>query len=363
MDQHLQDNALASYAYELPDEAIAQHPSRRREDSRLLVLDRGSENVREGKFAELPSFLPPNALLVANNSRVLPARLVGRKSTGGAVEFLLLSPLPLLEAEASEEGEDRSVVAEGLLRATGKMRPGDRFSLGDGIEGLLLDREGFGRVRLKLTWQGGLADHFLRQGKMPLPPYIRREPGAGDEERYQTVYADPERLGSVAAPTAGLHFSHGLKEGLIRTGHAWTEVTLYVGYGTFSPIRAEDIREHRMHREYVQVSIEAAEAVALAKAGGRPVVAVGTTTVRVLESVWAARGGIEPFEGWTDLYIRPGFRFNVVDHLITNFHLPKSSLLVMVSAFAGRERILRAYEQAKSRGFLFFSYGDAMLIL
>jgi S-adenosylmethionine:tRNA ribosyltransferase-isomerase len=356
------DHLLSSYVYDLPEDAIAQHPSRRRAESRLLVFDRGSGEIMEGKFADLIRFLPPNCLLVANNSRVLPARIRGHKPTGGAVEFLLLTPLHLLEEAATELNGWSSADAEGLVRSSKGMRSGDLFSLGEGLEAEVLVRGEFGRVQIRLAWRGGLAAHFMARGQVPLPPYIRREPDGEDTERYQTVYADPQRIGSVAAPTAGLHFSSGLKESLILEGHDWAEVTLYVGYGTFSPIRMEDIREHRMHREYVQLTAETARKVNAAKESGRPVVAVGTTTVRTLESVRAAQGRIEPYEGWTDLYIRPGFRFEVVDHLITNFHLSGSSLLVMVSAFAGRKNILNCYEQAKSRNFLFFSYGDAMLI-
>jgi S-adenosylmethionine:tRNA ribosyltransferase-isomerase len=358
------DRLLESYDYDLPEESIAQHPAGERGESRLLIYERTSGSMREGRFSEIGAFLPPGSLLVANNSRVLPARIRGRRSSGGRVEFLLLSPLPLLLGNAVE-GDDGwfSTQAEGLLRSSKGLGTGERMEFGEGLELEILRKEEYGRAQVLLSWKGELAAHFLVRGEVPLPPYIRRNPGAEDEERYQTVYAATGRLGSVAAPTAGLHFTPGLRDELARGGHQWAEVTLYVGYGTFSPIRVGDVDNHTMHKEYVQVTEEAARAVSEAKNAGRPVVAVGTTTVRVLESVVAMRGGLEPYEGWTDLYIRPGFRFGAVDHLITNFHLPKSSLLVMVSAFAGRENVLACYERAKASGMRFFSYGDAMLIL
>jgi S-adenosylmethionine:tRNA ribosyltransferase-isomerase len=358
------DRLLESYDYDLPDEAVAQHPAGERGESRLLVYDRRTGSVREGRFSEIGSFLPFGSLLVANNSRVLPARIRGRRSSGGKVEFLLLSPLPLILGNAVDGGDGwNSAQAEGLLRSSKGVRIGERMEFGEGLELEVLHKGEYGRAMVRLHWKGDLAAHFLARGEVPLPPYIRRTPDLEDEERYQTVYAATGRLGSVAAPTAGLHFTPGLRDELSRSGHQWAEVTLYVGYGTFSPIRVDDVGEHTMHKEYVQVTEEAARAVSDAKKSGRPVVAVGTTTVRVLESVVAMRGGLEVYEGWTDLYIRPGFRFGAVDHLITNFHLPKSSLLVMVSAFAGRENVLSCYEQAKTRGMRFFSYGDAMFII
>jgi S-adenosylmethionine:tRNA ribosyltransferase-isomerase len=214
-----------------------------------------------------------------------------------------------------------------------------------------------------LHWSGELAEIFLEHGHQPLPPYIKRPDAAVDFERYQTVYAEESKLGSVAAPTAGLHFTPELRDRILDAGHLWRELTLYVGYGTFSPVRERDIRKHRMHAEYVEIPSDTAEAVAEHKERGLPVVAVGTTSVRALEGAFALTGKIAAFTGWTDLFIRPGFEFKVTDHMLTNFHLPESSLLIMVSSFAGRQAILKAYAVALEEGFRFFSYGDAMFIL
>ena len=353
---------LESYAYELPEERIAQFPADRRDSSRLLVLDRTSGSLDEASFSDLPRFLPPGALLVANNSKVLPARLEGRKPTGGRVEFLLLTPLPRLQAALV--GQDTfQAEAEGLLKASKGFKPGDTASLAQGLDLEVLDAGEFGRCRVLLRWQGDLARIFQEHGHMPLPPYIRRPDSPDDAGRYQAVYASDERLGSVAAPTAGLHFTPELRRGLAAAGFGWAEATLYVGYGTFSPIRCRDIRDHAMHEEYVEIPESTALAVARARDQGRPVACVGTTSVRTLEGAYAAMGAPGPFQGFTSLYIMPGFRFRAADVLLTNFHLPRSSLLVMLAAFAGRERVLRAYQEALDRGFRFFSYGDAMLIL
>lgn len=351
---------LQSYDFDLPEAQIAQDPTDRRGESRLLVLDRDSGAVRDAMFADLPDLLPPGALLVVNNTRVLPARLIGRKASGGRVEFLLLTPLALI---AHREGPDglRVAEAEGLLRASKGPRQGDVLHF-PGIEMLVAEKQDFGRARVQLRWTGDLAGHFLSQGHIPLPPYIHREDKTEDRTRYQTVYSREDKLGSVAAPTAGLHFTPEIMDRLGQRGIGLAEVTLYVGYGTFSPVRVEDIREHVMHAEYAEVPEETARAIAKAKAEGRPVVAVGTTTSRTLESMATVLGGIGPFKGWTDIFIRPGYDFKVVDQLITNFHLPRSSLIIMVCTLAGRQQIIDAYNHAVRQGFRFFSYGDAMLI-
>jgi S-adenosylmethionine:tRNA ribosyltransferase-isomerase len=356
----LPDFHLHSYDFDLPEEQIAQTPSAERGASRLLVLDRAGGEIHEAMFSDLVDFLPSDALLVVNNTRVLPARLVGRRDSGGRAEFLLLTPLALIAARVGSDGRYAAEV-EGLIKASKSPRVGEtlRFS---GLDVLILNKEDFGRARVRLFWQGDLAAHFLSQGRMPLPPYIRRADEAGDRVRYQTVYAREDRLGSVAAPTAGLHFTPEILKALDQRGLRRVEVSLYVGYGTFSPVRVQDIREHVMHAEYVEVPEETAQAVAQAKSEGHPVVAVGTTTVRALESMAARPEGIGPFTGWTDIFIRPEYRFKVVDQLITNFHLPRSSLIIMVSAFAGRQQIIDAYQYAVHRGFRFFSYGDAMYI-
>lgn len=351
---------LQSYDFPLPENLIAQEPADNRDASRLLVLDRDTGALREANFRDIPTLLPEGALLVVNNSTVLPARLVGQKESGGRAEFLLLTPLALLSPESAPDGAF-TARAEGLLKASKGPRVGETLHF-PGITLTVLTKEAFGRATVLLTWKGDLASCFLEQGHVPLPPYIRREDRPEDRTRYQTIYSRPDKLGSVAAPTAGLHFTPEILDNLGRRGIHVAEVTLYVGYGTFSPVRAEDIREHAMHAEYAEISAETAASVAKAKAEGRPVIAVGTTSARTLESMARQCGGIAPFKGWTDIFIRPGHRFLVVDQLITNFHLPRSSLIIMVATLAGRRRILDAYRHAVSRGFRFFSYGDAMLI-
>lgn len=388
-----EDDRLESYRFHLPEDQIAQHPAPERGGSRLLVLDRraegkgGAGTLTHARFADLCDHLPEGCLLVANNSKVLPARLLGVRPTGGKVEFLLLTPLPLLEELAGGDGGKSdaaarktdglrdagdgwySVPAEGLLRASKKIRPGDSMDFGPDLRVEVIQPGDFGRSAVRLHWRGNLRQLFLEQGHLPLPPYIRRETSTGsqdapeDRDRYQTVYADDSRLGSVAAPTAGLHFTDELRARLAATDRKWAEVTLYVGYGTFSPVRCADIRQHAMHREYIEVSEATAAAIRAAKAEGRPVVTVGTTSTRTLEGTVRACGEVRAFAGWTDIFIKPGYRFTVADHIITNFHLPESSLLMLVSAFAGRTRVLSAYEEAVARGYRFFSYGDAMLLL
>lgn len=351
---------LQSYDFELPQAQIAQDPPVKRGASRLLVLDRAAGALDDKMFDDLPDLLPPGALLVVNNTRVLPARLIGRKESGGRAEFLLLTPLALIEAETGPDGTCRAL-AEGLLKASKGTRPGESLRF-QNLELTVVERGDFGRCTVRLRWSGDLAGHFLDQGHIPLPPYIRREDRQDDRDRYQTVYSRQDKLGSVAAPTAGLHFTPEIMDRLASRGVHTVEVTLYVGYGTFSPVRSEDIRDHVMHAEYAEVPEETATAIARAKAEGRPIIAVGTTTTRTLESMFQRLGEIAPFTGWTDIFIRPGYTFAVVDQLLTNFHLPQSSLVIMVSALAGRRSILDAYRHAVNQGYRFFSYGDAMLI-
>ncbi len=355
------DFSLAGYRFPLPDALIAQEPPRVRGGSRLLVLDRRTGGITISSFARLADFLPPG-LLVVNNSKVVPARVFGRRASGGRVEFLLTTPLPHVRAVPEKDGT-RSALVGCLLRSSKKVRPGETVFLGGDFFAEILRREEYGRCEARLVWKGELPKRLADAGVLPLPPYIRRPQSSADAERYQTIYAREEKAGSVAAPTAGLHFTGAMKEELIRSGFTWAEVTLYVGYGTFSPVRCEDIREHVMHAEYCEIPEETASAVAAAKHDGRPVIAVGTTSVRTLEGGYARTGGIAPFSGWTDIFLHPGKPVRVTDHLVTNFHLPESSLLMLVSALAGRERILQAYSRAVAEGFRFFSYGDAMLIL
>ncbi len=358
-----QDFLLSSYQYDLPEDRIAQEPLADRGASRLMVVNRrGPLDVRHRHFTDLPDELPEGALLVANNSRVLPARLRGLRGTGGRVEFLLLSPLPAVLAGAESDGGLSRARCEGLLRSGGHLQPGEWLDFGEDIRLRLEERHDFGRWDVTLEWRGALAACFEARGSIPLPPYIHRAPGEGDRERYQTVYAREEKTGSVAAPTAGLHFTPAIRERLAARGFEWREVTLYVGYGTFSPVRCDDIRRHHMHGELVDVPEETALAVRRAKAEGRPVVAVGTTSARALEGAWLACGETAPFHGETEIFLYPGRPVHVVDGLITNFHLPGSTLIMLVAALMGRERILDAYRQAVAGGYRFFSYGDAMFI-
>jgi S-adenosylmethionine:tRNA ribosyltransferase-isomerase len=355
------DFLLASYRYELPEALIAQHPPAQRGSSRLLVLNRESGHIQHSDFLQLSGHLPPRALLVVNSSRVVAARLSGQRATGGKVEFLLLTPLPLVLESAQDTGDGAfQAEVECLLRSSGKIQEGENLIFGE-LRVSILESGPYGRRRALLEWRGSLEGLFAREGHIPLPPYIRRPDSPEDAERYQTVYSREE--GSVAAPTAGLHFSHDLLRELEERRFDRVDIQLHVGYGTFSPVRCEDIRRHRMHREYCVISPEAARSVARAKDDGRPVFAVGTTAARALEGCVAACGTLSAFRGWTDIFLHPGCEFRVIDGLITNFHLPGSSLLMLVSAFAGRQRLLDAYMEAVRRQYRFYSYGDAMLIM
>ena len=344
----------SDFDYTLPEDLIAQTPAEPRDSSRLMVLDRrGGGVLAQDVFRNLPDYLRAGDLLVFNDSRVFPARLRGRSAaSGGGVELLLLSPAP------DGGGEWRALVKPGR-----RMREGAEFIVGGG-DG---DAEGGVRVRgtvLALEESGARVVRFeddsrLREiGAAPLPPYIRQKPD--DPERYQTVYAKTE--GSVAAPTAGLHFTRALMDALADMGAGIAFVTLHVGWDSFNPVRSEDPREHRMHSEFWEISEGAARAVSGAKADGRRVISVGTTAARLLENAAAEDGSIAAGSGWVDLFITPGYRFRAIDGLITNFHLPKSTLLMLVSAFAGRENILAAYRRAAKERYRFYSFGDAMLI-
>jgi len=333
----------ADFSYDLPPGLIAQAPLPERSASRLLVLDGPTGVVADRRFADLPSLLAPGDLLVLNDTRVLPARVHGRKPSGGAVEILLerlTGPQRFLAQARSSKG----------------FRPGGTVLLPGGRKATVMGRAG---DLLELELDGDAEAFFLQHGEMPLPPYIGREAADTDRERYQTVFA--REPGAVAAPTAGLHFDAGTFAALAARGVAVARLTLHVGAGTFQPVRVDDIREHRMHSERVRVPQEAVAAVEAARARGGRVVAVGTTVVRSLES--AATGGqLVPFEGETRLFITPGYRFRVVDAMVTNFHLPESTLLMLVCAFAGREAVLAAYRHAVDAGYRFFSYGDAMFV-
>ena len=341
---------MADYDYDLPPELIAQHPVEPRDASRLMVVDRASETITHRQFRDLPSLLSPGDLLIVNDTRVMPARLHGRRPTGGQVELLLLRRL--------EDG-----CWEAMGRPARRLRPGTVVHLRDqgGHEAAepaeIVARRGEGLLAVRLPSEvEARLDEF---GEMPLPPYIRAR--LEDPERYQTVFAT--EIGSAAAPTAGLHFTPRLLAELEAAGIRRATITLHVGLGTFLPVKVEDARQHRMHQEWYHVPAATLAAIREAREAGRRVVAVGTTACRTLESIAPNLDSDGDLSDWTDLFIVPGYRFQVVDALVTNFHLPRSTLLLLVSAFAGRDLILRAYEEAVRTRYRFYSFGDAMFIL
>jgi S-adenosylmethionine:tRNA ribosyltransferase-isomerase len=346
---------VADFDYQLPDELIAQQPSETRGASRLMVLDRSTGEIARGHVDDLPGWLRPGDLLVVNNTRVFPARLIGRRLPGGGeVECLLLGRIDANRWDA-------------LVHPGHKVRVGRRFvceGAGGRLDGEVLEEHTFGRRTIGL-WAAGDAgvDAVIDAiGHVPLPPYINRPDTTGDRERYQTVFA--RERGSVAAPTAGLHFTPALLDALAARGVERTDITLHVGYGTFKPVRAERVEDHQVDAERYEIPASAAMAVNRALDEGRRVVAVGTTTTRALETAAAAgHGRLVAGHGVSEMFIRPGYEFRVLGALFTNFHVPRSSLLMLVSAFAGRERVLRAYEDAIAHRFRFYSYGDAMLIV
>jgi len=351
---------LSDYDYHLPEDRIAQAPCPDRGGSRLLHLDRTSGTMAHYHFFDVQELLHPGDLLVVNNTRVIPARLVGTKKTGGRVEVLIID-----YAGGMRHFKDTGLFqCQCLIRASRRPAPGSELTLGEGIRARVVSHEG--RTSLVAFVDGQAFIRALQaQGQVPLPPYIRRtqadpEQNSRDKTDYQTVYAKDD--GAVAAPTAGLHFTDDLLEGLKKKGIGRAEITLHVGYGTFVPVRVDDIRDHKIHSEYFTVSTDAADKInQTRKAGGR-IVAVGTTSVRTLEFLADESGLIRPGTGQCNLYIYPGYAFRCVDAMITNFHLPKSTLLMLISAFYDTQRILAAYETAVAEGYRFFSYGDAMLI-
>jgi len=344
---------VSEYDFELPPELIAQRPAETRDASRLLVLDKNTGDIKHVRFNEIGQFLRPNDLLVLNNTKVLPARTLGNRHTGGKVEVFFLREM--------EEGK-----CEVMIRTGGSPRPGEFINLeGGNLSVRLLEKRPDGHWLVSMR-RGMDYNKILSEiGRMPLPPYIKRDPklppDQNDIERYQTVYAS--ETGAVAAPTAGLHFTSGQLENLRADGVNTAEITLHVGVGTFRPIKTDDIREHEMHEEFYSINADAAKAIQDARAAGGRVIAVGTTSCRTLESAAVQHEEFGPCEGWTGLYITPPYEFGLVDAMLTNFHLPRSTLLVLIAAFAGREKVLAAYEEAKSEGYRFYSYGDAMLIV
>ena len=334
---------VSDFQFELPDRLIARHPLAERRASRLLCLDGPTGELTHRQFADLLEYLRPGDLMVFNNTRVIPARLFGRKETGGQLEILVERVL----------GE-RRVLAH--VRSSKSPKPGSRILLDEQSGATMVARHD---ALFELAFDEPVLPLLDRLGHMPLPPYIDRPDEKADRERYQTVYA--QKAGAVAAPTAGLHFDEALLEGIRAMGVETAEVTLHVGAGTFQPVRVERIEDHHMHSEWLEVSQQVVDAVEACRARGGRVIAVGTTSVRSLET--AARGGrLAPFSGDTDIFIYPGRPFHVVDALVTNFHLPESTLLMLVSAFAGYRQTMAAYRAAVDNEYRFFSYGDAMFI-
>ena len=332
--------------YDLPEELIAQTPLQQRDSSRLLALDRATGEMAHKHFYDIIDYLQPGDCLVMNDSRVLPARLLGHRPTGGAVEVLLLRDL----------GDKKW---ECLCKPGRKMQVGHQVVFGDGeLTATVLEVKEDGNRVVEFHYEGIFLEVLERLGKMPLPPYIKAE--LADQERYQTVYS--REVGSAAAPTAGLHFTKELLEKIRKKGVKTAFVTLHVGLGTFRPVKAEEISEHHMHSELCMIGEETAKILNETKQNGGRVICVGTTSCRTLESLVNDDGTFEAKSKWTEIFIFPGYTFKAMDGLITNFHLPESTLVMLVSAFAGRENVLRAYEEAVKERYRFFSFGDAMLI-
>lgn len=340
---------VSLFDYNLPQELIAQEPLPKRDESRLLVVRRGDGTFSHHRFYELPSLLPEGTLLVVNDTRVIPARLWGERPTGGKVEVFLV--------RREGEGTWRCLVRPGK-----RMRPGDKVLFANGRWcGEVREVLHSGERLMSFHGPGGLGRLLDEVGQVPLPPYIRRRPRPEDRERYQTVFASKE--GAVAAPTAGLHFTLRVLDALKRRGIEILSITLHVGPGTFRPVKVEDVEAHRMEEEYYEISPQVAAKVEETRMEGRRLLAVGTTVTRALESAADEEGRLMRLHGWTDLFIYPGYRFKVVDALLTNFHLPRSTLLMLVCAFGGRELVMKAYREAIEEGYRFYSYGDSMLLV
>lgn len=343
VDLHLRQ----SYHYDLPQELIAQFPAQKRDESRLMHLKCGSREICHRHFRSLGDLLHPGDVLVVNNSKVFPARIYGKKDNGTPIQVLLLHP-------TKESDTWKCLVQPGK-----RVRQDQWLTFSDTFRGYLYAKEDDGMREIRLEYRGELFSELEAIGHIPLPPYIERSDIASDKERYQTVYAS--EIGSVAAPTAGLHFTDALISALKEKGVIFTELTLHVGIGTFRPVKVDNILDHNMHSECAEVSAETAAIINQAKMEGRRVITVGTTSTRTLESFFED-GTMRHGNRWTDIFIYPGFKFQVTDALITNFHLPESTLLMMISAFAGYHFIKEAYAEAVAKRYRFFSYGDAMFI-
>ena len=337
---------VTDFDYDLPKELIAQTPIEKRDESRLMVLDRSKETIEHRKFKDIVEYLKPGDVLVRNNTKVIPARLYGRKETGAHVEFLLLNNI---------EGD----IWECIVRPGNKLHVGTKVIFGDGLlKGEVLETMDGGTRKVKFSYNGIFNEILDKIGLMPLPPYIHE--ALKDNDRYQTVYAKYE--GSAAAPTAGLHFTEELLQELQEKGIEIANVTLHVGIGTFRPVKEENVEEHKMHTEHFYIKKEDVEKINNAKKEGRRVIAVGTTSCRVLETIADENGFVKETEEDTGIFIYPGYKFKCLDGLITNFHLPQSTLLMLVSALAGKDYIMRAYKEAVKEKYRFFSFGDAMFI-
>ena len=340
---------LTDFDYHLPPDRIAQSPLQQRDASRLLVVVRGTHTFHHTRFSEIGEYLPDAVLLVLNDTKVIPARLMGNKSgTGGKIELLLIH-------------EKEPNIWEVLAKPLRNLRIGTQIVFGNGmLIAEVLAKPEDGHCIVGFNYKGTFSTILAEIGVMPLPPYIRRAPNTEDKVRYQSVYAATE--GAIAAPTAGLHFTQELLEVLEDNGVKTATLTLHVGPGTFQPVKVEDIQAHKMHAEYIHLTETEANRIRSAREAGVKIIAIGTTVVRALESA-GTTGTVEPYSGYSELFIYPGHRFNVVDGLVTNFHLPKSTLLMLVSAFAGKDLIQKAYQEALQHNYRFYSYGDAMLIL
>ena len=338
---------LKEFYYDLPEELIAQTPIEKRDESRLMVLNRDKQTIDHKTFKDIIDYLEPGDCLVRNNTKVIPARLYGKKATGAKIEFLLLNRI---------EGD----IWECIVRPGHKLKPGTEVEFGDGIlKAKVLDVMEGGTRKVEFKYEGIFNEILDKIGLMPLPPYIHES--LKDNDRYQTVYAKYE--GSAAAPTAGLHFTPELFEKIKAKGIDVANVTLHVGIGTFRPVKVENVEEHHMHSEHFYIKQEDADKINNAKKNGKRVIAVGTTSCRVLETIADENGMVKPTEGDTQIFIYPGYKYKCLDGLVTNFHLPESTLIMLVSALAGRDYIMRAYNEAVKERYRFFSFGDAMLIL
>jgi S-adenosylmethionine:tRNA ribosyltransferase-isomerase len=355
---------LSEFDYELPEELIAQQPLERRDASRMLIVNRNAQTLEDSRFERLPECVQPGDVIVVNNTRVFPARLLGQRDpSGGRVEVLLVRELKPAGPSVSNE-ELPSQVWEALVRPAHRLKPGSLIRFGNSnLHAEVLEESANGFRILRFGGDSRLETLIEELGQTPLPPYIRRPLGtsAADNERYQTVFA--REKGAIAAPTAGLHFTPQVTEALIAKGACLVEITLHVGYGTFQPVRVDNIVHHHVDAESYEIQGDAAQVINEARAQRRRIIAIGTTTVRALESAANTEGLIEPGKGETKLTIIPGYEFRITDALLTNFHLPRSSLLLLVSAFAGTNLTLEAYRHAVAARFRFYSYGDCMLVI